>query len=88
MTVSLLPFDRAVRVSGGVLLLATPILTRPTYPFNLLGLVLMVTGLVNFCPLYEIVARALRLFAGGAPEQRSSERLQVAHLRDQSRPHS
>ena len=57
------PFDRAVRVSGGVFLFATPALNFHTYPWNLLGLAVMLTGFLGFCPLYELVARTRALFA-------------------------
>ncbi len=63
MMTHLWPFDRAARVSGGLLLFASPALNLHTYPWNLLGLVVMLTGFVGFCPLHEIVARAGALFA-------------------------
>jgi len=46
--------DRTARVGLGMLLLASPLLELPTYPFNLLGLVLVVTGFIGFCPLYTM----------------------------------
>ena len=81
MITHLWPFDRAVRVSGGVLLFGSPALNFHTYPWNLLGLVLMVSGLVGFCPLYEGVARLRRLFTSSAPRSERSERLPGARLR-------
>jgi hypothetical protein len=66
MLTHLWPFDRAVRVSGGLFLFASPVLNLPTYPWNLLGLAVMLTGFVGFCPLYEAAARLRLLFAGSA----------------------
>jgi hypothetical protein len=47
--------DRTIRVGAGMLLLASPLLELRTYPFNLVGIVLMATGLVGFCPLYRVL---------------------------------
>lgn len=44
--------DRTFRMGAGVLLLASPVLDFPSYPFNLLGLLLMGTAAVGYCPLY------------------------------------
>ena len=82
MITHLWPFDRAVRVSGGMFLFASPALNLHTYPWNLLGLLFALSGLVGFCPLYEGVARLRRLFASSSlslPER--SKRLPSAHLR-------
>lgn len=46
--------DRTARVGFGMLVLASPLLEIPSYPFNLLGLVLIVTGVVGYCPLYTL----------------------------------
>jgi hypothetical protein len=46
--------DRTARLALGVLLLASPLLELHTYPFNLLGLVFIVTGVVGYCPLYSL----------------------------------
>jgi hypothetical protein len=54
--------DRTARVGLGMLALASPLLEIPSYPFNLLGLVLVVTGFVGYCPLYT-------LFGMGAPKR-------------------
>lgn len=42
-----------------MLLLASPVLDIPTYPFNLLGLVLIGTAAIGYCPLYALFS-ALR----------------------------
>lgn len=47
--------DRTIRVGVGMLLLASPLLELHTYPFNLLGLVLVATGAVGYCPLYRVL---------------------------------
>lgn len=46
--------DRTARVGLGMLALASPLLEIPSYPFNLLGLVLLATGFVGYCPLYTL----------------------------------
>ena len=48
--------DRTARVGLGMLLLASPILELHTYPFNLLGIVLIGTALVGYCPLYALMS--------------------------------
>lgn len=48
--------ERTARVGLGMLLLASPLLELPTYPFNLLGLVLLATGALGFCPLYRVLS--------------------------------
>jgi hypothetical protein len=53
-------------VSGGIFLFASPALNLPTYPWNLLGLVVALTGFIGFCPLYESVARLRRLSIGSS----------------------
>ena len=54
MQKNLVPLDRAVRLGGGLLLLATPLLELPTFPYNLLGIVPLATAFVGFCPLYRV----------------------------------
>jgi len=51
--------DRTVRMGLGMLLLASPLLELHTYPYNLLGLVLIVTSAVGYCPLYRVVSGLL-----------------------------
>ncbi len=59
--------DRTTRVGLGMLLLASPILELHTYPFNLLGLVLIATGAVGYCPLYGLVSALLPKRGASAP---------------------
>jgi hypothetical protein len=59
--------DRSVRMGLGMLLLASPLLELPTYPFNLLGLVLVATAVVGFCPLYAV-------FGALAPKRHTTSR--------------
>ena len=54
MKTNVVLFERTIRFGLGLLLLASPLLEMHTYPFNLLGLVLLVTGASGFCPLYTI----------------------------------
>ena len=49
------PIDQALRITIGFFLLASPLLNLHTYPFNLLGLVPLVTGFVGYCPLYTAI---------------------------------
>lgn len=55
--------DRTARVGLGMLAVASPLLEIPSYPFNLLGLVLVATGLVGYCPLYAL----FRVFGAKRP---------------------
>lgn len=55
MTVNESPLDRALRALVGVLLMASPILGFNTFPFNFIGLVLVVTAVVGVCPLYSLL---------------------------------
>jgi hypothetical protein len=54
MKTNLADFDRAARGGLGLFLLATPILDLPTYPYNLLGIVLIATSLIGYCPMYSV----------------------------------
>jgi hypothetical protein len=65
MKANVAPLDRAIRSWIGMMILATPLLELDTVPYNLLGLVPLITGFVGICPLYAL----FRL--GGA--KRSSE---------------
>lgn len=46
--------DRSIRIGAGMLLLASPLLELPTYPLNLLGLVLIGTAAAGYCPIYGL----------------------------------
>ena len=61
--------DRTIRMGLGMLLLASPLLELPTYPFNLLGIVLIATAAVGFCPLYALFSLFVpkRPVASGKP---------------------
>lgn len=48
--------DRTARLGLGLLLLASPLLEVHTYPFNLLGIVLIATAAIGYCPLYQLLA--------------------------------
>lgn len=48
--------DRSIRMGLGMLLLASPLLEVPTYPFNLLGIVLIATAAIGFCPIYAALS--------------------------------
>jgi hypothetical protein len=54
----------------GMLVLASPLLELPTYPFNLLGLILLGTGFTGYCPVYGMFS-SLRLDEDA--KRRSSE---------------
>lgn len=59
--------DRTFRIGAGMLLLASPLLELPTYPFNLLGLVLIGTAAVGYCPIYGLLS-AIGSAAGKRPD--------------------
>ena len=61
--------DRTTRIGLGMLLVASPILELHTYPFNLLGLVLIGTAAVGYCPLYALVSALLPKRGATAPDQ-------------------
>jgi Protein of unknown function (DUF2892) len=48
--------DRTVRFGVGMGLLATPLLELPTYPVNLLGVVLVLTAAAGYCPIYGLLS--------------------------------
>jgi hypothetical protein len=56
MTNNVAPLDQAIRAGVGLFLLASPLLELRTYPFNLLGLVLVGTALAGYCPLYSALS--------------------------------
>jgi len=68
MKTNVVPFDRALRSGGGLLLLASPLLELPTFPYNLLGIVFIVTGLAGFCPVYALGRAILPSRGGGGTE--------------------
>lgn len=53
------PIDAGIRAGLGLLLLSSPLLNLGTYPYNYLGLVLIVTALVGYCPLYSVFTALL-----------------------------
>ena len=56
MQTNVVLFERTLRVGVGALLLASPLLELRTYPFSLLGLVLIATGVVGVCPVYRLLS--------------------------------
>jgi len=52
MKTNVLLVDRTIRMALGMLLLESPLLELRTYPFNLLGLVLIATAAFGYCPIY------------------------------------
>ena len=51
-------WDRTARVIAGIVMLLVPILfTREAFGIviGILGLILLVTGLIGFCPLYSLL---------------------------------
>lgn len=46
-------WDRLVRVVVGLVLVSL-VFVGPQSPFGWLGLILVITGIVGFCPLYRI----------------------------------
>ena len=60
MNTNMTAIDRAARVGLGLFLFATPILELRTYPYNLIGLVLMLTAAVGYCPIYGALRALFR----------------------------
>lgn len=54
---NLVPLEMGARVLVGLPLLASPVLNFPTYPYNLLGIVLLATGVSGYCPLKALVQK-------------------------------
>jgi hypothetical protein len=73
MTHNLYPLDAGIRAGIGLFLLASPLLRLETYPYNLLGLVLIATALVRYCPFYSL-GSALRRFSESPLAQRSPKK--------------
>lgn len=73
MKANVVLLDRTIRMGLGMLLLATPLLELHTYPFNLLGLVLIGTAAVGYCPLYALFA-ALKPGSGARRPGRTNAR--------------
>jgi hypothetical protein len=48
--------DRTVRFGAGMALVATPLLELRTYPYNLVGVALVITAAAGFCPLYGLLS--------------------------------
>jgi hypothetical protein len=57
MKVNVAPFDRGFRAWLGMMLLATPLLELETFPYNLIGLVPLLSGMAGFCPVYALFRR-------------------------------
>lgn len=71
--------ERSARLGVGMLLLASPLLELPTYPFNLLGLVPIVTAALGYCPLYG-------LLSSFRPSRAPRSRLEKRHETVQAHP--
>jgi hypothetical protein len=67
MKTNLVHLDRAIRMGGGLFLLATPILNLKTYPYNLFGAALIATAVAGFCPLYAAIRAMLPRRVPGGP---------------------
>ncbi|HET9931514.1 MAG TPA: DUF2892 domain-containing protein [Polyangiaceae bacterium] len=62
MKKNLVIFDRLLRMAAGAALLLAPLLDIRVYPVNLLGVVLIATALVGYCPLYTAMGWVARSF--------------------------
>lgn len=47
--------DRTIRVAVGLALIAAVFLAHTTVWLGVIGLVLLATGLVGFCPVYRLI---------------------------------
>lgn len=75
--------ERTLRVGLGMLLLASPLLELHTFPLNLLGIVLLATGAVGYCPLYGLLAAPKRKIP---PALKLMPRPEVCHETVQAHP--
>lgn len=66
--------DRTIRMGLGMLLLASPLLELRTYPYNLIGIVLIVTAAVGFCPLYALLSPSKSQGDAGSDKARRLEK--------------
>jgi len=57
MRVNIAAFERAARAWVGMILLASPLLELDTYPYNLIGIVLLVTAVAGYCPAHALFRR-------------------------------
>ena len=74
MQTNLLPLDRAIRLGGGLFLLASPILELQTYPYNLLGILPIATAIAGYCPLYALARMILPSRRSSGPQPLASSR--------------
>jgi len=54
MKCNVVPLDAGIRSAVGMALLASPLLNFHTYPYSLLGIVPLATGVAGYCPLYSL----------------------------------
>ncbi len=69
MTCNVHPLDAGLRAGAGMFLLASPLLNFATYPYNVVGLVLIASGVASFCPVYAALRALLPAPRAGAPAQ-------------------
>jgi hypothetical protein len=74
MKTNVVLLDRTIRMALGMLLISSPLLELPTYPFNLLGLVLVATAIIGYCPIYGF----FKLFSAPRGTKRSATNGAVA----------
>jgi hypothetical protein len=67
MNTNVAPFDRALRSGLGMLLVLSPLLELNTFPYSLLGIVPLVTGVGGFCPLYAAFRKRPQTHTQTAP---------------------
>lgn len=65
--------DRTIRMGAGMLLLVSPLLELNTYPYSLIGLILIASAVAGYCPLYALFS-ALQRKASGAQHHGSASR--------------
>jgi hypothetical protein len=62
MLTNLAPLDRGLRAGLGFFFFATPVLDLHTYPYNFLGLLVVASAFIGYCPLYSLLRiRTLKL---------------------------
>lgn len=69
MKSNMVPMDAAIRSGVGMLLLTSPLIGFDTYPYNLAGIVLLVTGVFSYCPLYSAFHAVFGSHGAGVSKQ-------------------
>jgi hypothetical protein len=86
MKTNVVLIERTTRMGLGMLLFASPLLELHSYPFNLLGLVLIATAAIGYCPIYELFS-AVRRDATSSAKPRLLSKVTNDNVQAHPRPH-